>query len=163
MSNISIRFTKKEDQKEVSRWFMEPGILRWFPMCNLKEVNDSVNIWFSYIPYKASLTALYDGIVCGAALLYLQPYKKLAHQSLFVIIVDEQYRNKGVGKRLLEELSYLAKERFNLEFLHLEVYHGNPAISLYKRFGFIEYGVHKRFLKEEDGAYRDKIMMRKYL
>lgn len=160
---IAIRFGKKEDEPHMIRWLMEPGVLRWFPMCDLREVQDSSRIWFNYTEQKAVLTAVYDGITCGSAILYISPYKKFAHQCLFAIIVDGEYRGKKIGTRLMEELTHLAKQRFSIELLHLEVYSGNPALSLYKRLGFKEYGIHKNFLKEADGNYRDKILMQKFL
>ena len=132
-------------------------------MDNLSETEDSSRIWFSYMKYNAVLSALYDGVLCGTSILYVQPFEKLSHQCLFAIIVDEKYRNKGVGTALLNELMDLAKQRFSIELLHLEVYDGNPAISLYERTGFERYGVHKNFLKEAPGKYRDKILMQKKL
>jgi len=57
----------------------------------------------------------------------------------------------------------LAKERFKIEFLHLEVYEGNPAIRLYQRLGFEQYGFQRQFVKDEDGKYLGKILMQKYL
>ena len=86
----------------------------------------------------------------------------MSHQCLFAIIVDEKFRGKGIGAKLLRELMTLAKERFKLELLHLEVYQGNPAINLYKRLGFKEYGIHRRFMKDK-GRYLDKILMQKNL
>ena len=116
----------------------------------------------SYYKYHAVLTALWESVPCGIANLYLQPYKKLAHQCLFAIIVDEKYRGKGVGTRLITELMALAKERFKIELLHLEVYEGNPAIHLYERLGFTQYGIHRRFVKDGD-RYLSKILMQKSL
>lgn len=162
-NNICIRFGKKEDEPHMVRWLMEPGVLRWFPMSDLREVQDSSRIWFSYAEQKAVITAVVDGVICGSAILYISPFKKLSHQCLFAIIVDKEYRGKKIGTRLLTELLTLAKKRFSIELLHLEVYKENPAINLYKRMGFSEYGIHKNFLKESDGSYRDKIFMQKTL
>jgi putative acetyltransferase len=136
--------------------------LEGFPLNDLREIEDAARIWISYSKQQAVLTALWDGVPCGIANLYLQPYQKMSHQCLFAIIVDEKYRGKGIGAKLLRELMTLAKERFKLEFIHLEVYQGNPAINLYKRLGFKEYGVHRRFMKDQ-GRYIDKILMQKYL
>ena len=94
---------------------------------------------------QACFTAYVDGVPAGMSTLYLQPYQKFAHQCLFAIIVDEKYRNHGIGKALLEYMSKEAKEKFNIEILHLEVYEGNPAYRLYERMGFQEFGRQPRF------------------
>ena len=160
--SLEIRLAVEEDQTYLINWLLQPGVLSWFPLADLKEVEDAARIWVSYAKREAVLTALWDGVPCGSANLYLQPYKKLAHQCLFAIIVDEQHRGKGVGTALLRELIILSKEKFQLEFIHLEVYEGNPAINLYKRFGFEQYGIHERFIKDQ-GRYISKILMQKNL
>lgn len=160
---ISIRFAEEDDERLLVDWLMQPGVLEWFPLNDLREVQDAARIWLSYRRLNAVLTALWNGVPCGNATLYIQPYRKLKHQCLFAIIVDEKYRGKGVGKRLIEELILLAKTQFNLELLHLEVYEGNPAIRLYERLGFTRYGLHPRFVKESNGRYLNKVLMQKAL
>ncbi len=160
--HLTIRFAEEADQKLLVEWLLQPGVLDGFPLNDLREVEDAARIWVSYAKNHAVLTALWDGVPCGIANLYLQPYEKMAHQCLFAIIVDEKHRGKGIGAKLMRELMQLAKERFHLEFLHLEVYQGNPAIDLYRRLGFQQYGVHKKFIKDK-GRYIDKILMQKYL
>lgn len=162
IDHVTIRFGEDSDQKYLIEWLLQPGVLDGFPLFDLREIEDAARIWLSYAKHHAVLTALWDGIPCGIANLYLQPYEKMAHQCLFAIIVDEKYRGKGIGAKLLRELMALAKERFKLEFVHLEVYRGNPAIDLYRRLGFKEYGVHRKFMKS-NGQYIDKILMQKYL
>jgi putative acetyltransferase len=160
--HLTIRFGEEGDQKYLTEWLLQPGVLDGFPLHDLREVEDAARIWVSYSKNKAVLTALWDGAPCGIANLYLQPFEKLSHQCLFAIIIDEKRRGQGIGMKLMQELIKLAKEKFSLEFLHLEVYRGNPAINLYKRLGFVEYGVHPRFMKDK-GRYIDKILMQKYL
>ncbi len=161
--NLTIRVTDIEkDSPHLKSWLFEPGVLRWFPMFDEREVDDAVKIWVSYAKYEACFTIECDGVPCGVANLYLQPYKKLSHQCLFAIVVSEKFRNKGIGKELLTHLMKSAKEKFNIEILHLEVYEGNPAIRLYRRMGFIEYGVEKHFIRD-NAEYISKIMMQKYL
>ena len=159
---VEVRLAVLEDEPHLKRWLNDPKILRWFPMMDVREVEDSVRIWMSYVRLKGGLTACLDGVPVGMANLYLQPYKKFMHQCLFSIIVEEKYRGKGIGKALLEHLIKLAKEEHQMEFLHLEVYDGNPAIHLYQRTGFKEYGCHRRFIKT-GGEYIDKILMQKEL
>jgi RimJ/RimL family protein N-acetyltransferase len=159
---IQIRYTEMSDAKYLKEWLLQPSVARWFPMYDEVEVEDAVGRWISFCRYKCSLTAVYNGIPCGLTTLYLQPYKKLAHQCLFAIIVSEKFRNKGIGTALLSYLMKSAKEKFNIEILHLEVYEGNPAIHLYQRMGFTQYGVEPRFIRDKS-EYISKIMMQKYL
>jgi ribosomal protein S18 acetylase RimI-like enzyme len=160
--HLTIRFAQESDERYLIDWLLQPGVLQGFPLSDLREIEDAARIWMSYAKYGAVLTALWDGVPCGIANFYLQPYQKLSHQCLFAIIVDEKYRGKGVGTKLMEELLALGKERFKLKFVHLEVYEGNPAIHLYRRMGFKEYGFQKNFIKDQ-GRYIGKILMQKYL
>ncbi len=113
--------------------------------------------------WKCCLTAEYRGIPCGYAVLFLHAYKKIAHQCLFGMIVDQEYRNQGIGTQLILHLEELGKTNFHLEVLYLEVFEGNPAISLYRRLGFREVGYQRHWLKEDDGLFRSKITMEKLL
>ena len=157
---LQIRLGEESDQKYLVEWLLQPSVLDGFPLADLREVEDAARIWLSYTRFGAVLTALWDGVPCGIANLYIQPYKKMSHQSLFAIIVDEKFRGKGVGTRLLSELIEIAKNQFKMDFLHLEVYEGNPARNLYERMGFVQYGVQRHFVKDE-GVYKAKIMMQK--
>ncbi len=159
---LTFRCTQADDAPLLTEWLSLPGILRWFPMIDPKEIEDAVRIWVGYSRIESTLTAEWNGIPCGMAILYIQPYQKLAHTCLFAIIVKEEYRGKGIGGALLSQLMALARERFHIEVLHLEVYEGNPAQRLYERMGFTEFGRQSRFIKE-NGNYIAKIMMQKKL
>lgn len=72
------------------------------------------------------------------------------------------YRGKGIGSLLLESVIKKAKE-FGLEKVELHVYTDNdPAIALYKKYGFEEEGVIKKYRKL-DGKYFDCLSMAKFL
>lgn len=159
---VDLRYTQMEDIDHLREWLLEPGILKAFPMIDAPEVEDSVKHWISFSKYKCSLTALKDGKPAGIATLCLMPYKKLAHQCLLSIIVGKGYRGAGVGTVLMNNLLHLAKNYFRIEVIYLEVYEGNPAISLYKRFGFREIGFQKHFMKE-NGEYIGKVIMERIL
>lgn len=159
---LSFRVSEQADAPYLSSWLNDPEILTWYPMCNEREIEDSVRIWISYGNIGSAFTAVWNGVPCGMALLYIQPFKKLAHQALFAILVDKGFRNRGVGGRLIEELIRVGKEKFHLEMILLEVYEGNPAINLYRRLGFQEYGCQAHFIKEM-GKYRGKIFMQKQI
>ncbi len=159
---LTTRFTQETEGHLLKQWLQQGDTLRWFPMFDEREIDDAVRIWIGYAKYQASLTAEYDGVPCGMANLNLQPYQKMAHQCLLSIIVDEEHRGKGVGTLLLRDLEKLAKEKFRIELLHLEVYKGNPAVNLYRRSGYVEFGCQTRFIKDK-GEYIGKIFMQKPL
>lgn len=160
--DIVVRYTEMEDAPHLREWLSEPGVLKWFPMGDPPEVEDAIRHWIGFSRYKCSLTAVANGVPCGLTTLYLMPYRKVAHQCLFSIIVDKAHRGKGVGTLLLNNLIHLAKEQFRLEVLYLEVYEGNPAISLYRKFGFKEVGFQQYFIKE-DGKYLGKTIMERLI
>lgn len=161
-SDIEIRYTEAGDAKYLKQWLNEKETGRWFPMYDAVEVDDAVGRWIGFYRYKCSLTAVKDGVPCGLTTLYLQPYRKLAHQCEFGIIVGDGYRGQGVGSQLLRNLMVLAKENFRIELLHLTVYAENPAIRLYRRFGFREFGRQSHWIKS-DGAYVARIFMERFL
>ncbi|GAB4234219.1 MAG: hypothetical protein Tsb0021_13480 [Chlamydiales bacterium] len=164
---LEVRLTEEEDGKYLKEWLSHPSVNRWFPMCTDEENTDAVARWIIFHRYKCSLTAVMHGVPCGITTLYLQPYRKLTHQCEFGIIVSHQFRNNRVGSVLLECLMKLARENFNIEVLHLQVYAENPAIRLYKRFGFREFGRQTHFIKEGDSkkgnSYVGRILMEKFL
>jgi len=160
--HISSRLTDSKDLPLFVKWLMQKDVLIGFPMCDRREVEDAVSLWTTYIEKGVSLTALYDGQPVGAANLYIQEVEKLSHQALFVIIVDEAYRGRGIGTFLLHEIQALGKKR-GVEILHLEVYDKNPAVRLYEKLGFKKYGSHPHYLRDGEGNYYDKIFMQMLL
>ncbi len=161
-SGVEIRYTEPGDAKYLKEWLMDLSVRRWFPMDDEVEVDDAVMRWIAFHRFKCSLTILKDGVPCGIATLYLQPYRKLAHQCEFGIIVGTGYRNMGIGSYLMSSIMHLAKEKFKIELLHLQVYAENPAMNLYKRFGFKEFGRQNSWIKEKD-RYVGRVFMERFL
>jgi len=160
---LEIRYTEPQDAPHLKAWLMDPTVQRWFPMFDEIEIDDAVNRWVGFYRYKCSLTAVLDGVPCGLATIYLQPYRKLAHQCELGIIVGPETRGKGIGTYLMNSLAHLAKENFHIELLHLQVYSGNPAIRLYERLGFREFGRQSHWIKEKEGEYVGRIFMEKFI
>ncbi|KIC72529.1 putative acetyltransferase [Neochlamydia sp. TUME1] len=160
---IELRYSDLSDGKYLKQWLLDPSVARWFPMFDEVEIDDAVARWIGFSRYKCSLTATKEGVPCGITTLYLQPYRKLAHQCEFGIIVAPEMRGQGVGTLLISNLSHMAKENFKIEVLHLQVYAENPAIHLYTRMGFREFGRQTHWIKEKDGFYVGRVFMERWL
>lgn len=159
LGEINIRNIVAADTVYLKQYLNSPSVLRWFPMSNTKEIEDSVNVWQTFARRGSAFAIEKNYTPLGFSLTYINHYAKLKHQALFAIIVGEPYQNQGIGSLLLQYVIQTAKDDFNLEILHLEVYEHNPAYRLYTRFGFKEFGRHEKFLKEKDGSYHTKISM----
>jgi RimJ/RimL family protein N-acetyltransferase len=163
LHGVEVRYTQPDDAKYLKEWLMDPGTRCWFPMADEVEVDDAVLRWIAFHRYKCSLTITKDGVPCGIATLYLQPYRRLAHQCEFGIIIGKDYRNIGIGTHLMNHLIHLAKEKFKIQLLHLQVYLGNPAIRLYKRFGFQEFGRQTSWIQEEGNRFGGRVFMERFI
>jgi GNAT superfamily N-acetyltransferase len=58
------------------------------------------------------------------------------------LFVEASHQGQGIGTQLLD-LAESASREHGAQVLHLEVNHGNSAIELYRRRGFVD---HKRYL-----------------
>ena len=58
------------------------------------------------------------------------------------LFVAQSHRGQGIGTQFLD-LADKVSAAHHAKFLHLEVNHGNPAIELYRRRGFVD---HQRYL-----------------
>lgn len=161
--DVDLRYTDLSDGKYLKQWLLDPTVARWFPMFDEVEIDDAVSRWIGFSRYKCSLTAIKDGVPVGISTLYLQPYRKLAHQCEFGIIVAPEMRGQGVGKLLIKNLMHLAKENFKIELLHLQVYAENPAINLYRRMGFREFGRQTHWIKEQGDFFVGRVFMERFL
>jgi len=76
----------------------------------------------------------------------------LEHSGWILIGVREAFQAHGVGSRLLRTLIGAGTIIFGLRRIQLTVFGDNePAIKLYKRFGFEIEGRHRDFVRRDDG------------
>jgi ribosomal protein S18 acetylase RimI-like enzyme len=150
LPGFDIRYTYLTDTFYLKRWLNHPGMLHWFPMSDEKEIEDAVQCWMGFCRYSSSLTATLQGVPCGMGTLFLMPYQKVSHHSLFKLIVDPEHQRKGIGTSLVRNLKHLAKNYFQLELIHTEVFEKNPLISLLQKLEFTEFGYQENYVKEGD-------------
>jgi ribosomal protein S18 acetylase RimI-like enzyme len=85
-----------------------------------------------------------------------------SHRGTLGMGVAALHRGKGLGARLLQACLDHAP-RSGLEKIELTVYTSNVnAIALYRKFGFVEYGLQKDY-RRVDGVVYDALLMEKTL
>ncbi|MBK6800807.1 GNAT family N-acetyltransferase [Novosphingobium sp.] len=75
---------------------------------------------------------------------------------LLLIAVDPAQRGKGIGGALLTRFAAEARER-GAQRLLLEMRRGNPAETLYRRFGFEQIGQRPNYYRTPDGSRIDAV------
>ncbi|MBS0626388.1 MAG: GNAT family N-acetyltransferase [Verrucomicrobia bacterium] len=143
MEDFDIRFTTMEDYEPLHRWFSEPGATDDFAF-DEKEMESALKNWIGFCKYKASLTGMIRDVPCAVGTLFLMPYLKVAHHCSFYLMVDPQHRNKGIGTSMVRNLLHLAKTRFRLESVHVEVFEPSPLLPLLEKQKF------EMFARQED-------------
>lgn len=162
IQGLTIRYTVPQDAEWLKRWLSDPSVRDAFPMISDTEIDDAVRRWISFSRIRSSLTVEMDGRPVGIATLYIQAYKRLLHQTEFGVIVDQGYRNRSIGSFLLSSIMKLAKHHFHVELIHLQVYQDNPAIKLYEKFGFREFGRQTHWIKDGE-RYVGRIFMERFI
>jgi L-amino acid N-acyltransferase YncA len=84
---------------------------------------------------------------------------RLRHTAGLGVFVRRTHRNQGIGSEMMRELETRAKN-MGVEVLYLEVYSISPAVDLYRRLGYTEYGKLPGGFKYR-GEYVDMISMYK--
>ena len=96
-------------------------------------------------PFSKEVVYVENGLIIGY-LSYSIMYEKAEINEIFVL---NNFRNQGVGSRLME---YLIKKCQFCENITLEVRKNNDsAIKLYKKYGFKEVTLRKNYYKGIDG------------
>lgn len=88
--------------------------------------------------YRTILVAEQDGLLVGTVSVH-PLHEPAAPLHLFALDVAPEWRNRGVGTRLIEYVIEEARRRGHPR-IHLEVRTDNPARRLYHRLGFRRVG-----------------------
>lgn len=136
--NLIIRRTEPSDYEAIVKIFSGPKVI-WG---TLQIPYPSVEQWRKRIAEPPegfySLVACVDGEVVGQIGLQTFPNRpRRRHVGEIGMMVRDDWQGKGIGTALMQALVDLADKWLNLYRLELDVYTDNePAIKLYKKFGF---------------------------
>ena len=94
----------------------------------------------------------YVAEIDGHAVGYMGMWSLSGEGHITNVAVAREYRRRGIAKALISHFEEIARSE-NLEFMTLEVRASNePAISLYKSFGFCEVGRRKNYYENKEDA-----------
>lgn len=166
---MQVRVLKPKDAKDY--WNLRLTTLKQHPDAFLLTVEEELKRLYPIKritallkdPTRITIGAFIAERLVGSITLQMETYKKIKHKaSVLSFFIEDDYRNRGIGKRLLTEVITLSK-RHDIEQLLLAVVSTNEgAIALYESFGFTVFGVEKNALKV-NGQYFDEQHMIFYL
>ena len=112
---------------------------------------------------KARLVADVEGEVIGNLEIFFGRHSLSYHTAgISTVVVNPRYRRRGIAMKLVESALNVAKEK-NIEIVKIDVEAKNtPAVKLYTKAGFKQYGRLERGMIRE-GEYDDLILLKKDL
>lgn len=88
------------------------------------------------------------------------PNERYRHRAGVGIMILKAYWGKGIGSAMMDALIEAMKET-EVEQLELDAVSTNAAaLALYKKAGFVQYGLLERGMKYRDGSYADLVLMK---
>ena len=157
MNDFDIRFSEERDLASLEEWFLDPAACNDYPFGE-QEKGDALKNWIGFSRYKASLTGMIGNEIVAIGTLFLMPYKKVAHHCSFYLIVAPVHRRKGVGTSMVRNLMHLAKTRFALESMDVEVYEPSHLQPILQKLGFEIFARQEGFVKTEN-CVRARVLM----
>lgn len=94
----------------------------------------------------------------------IEPRKgKASHVGYFGIYIKKEFRNLGIGTRLISKIIEIARQK-SVNIIQLCVFASNSrAIHVYKKFGFQEAGRIRNGIEFQDSTHTDEVLMALYL
>jgi putative acetyltransferase len=146
-ANFDIRYSTLDDLPILQKWFADPSERAPFPFETDSETEEVLKNWIGFARFKAALTGILGDVPCAMGTLLLMPYRKVAHLGSFYLIVDPKHRRQGIGTSMVRNLLHLAKTRFSLESIYVDVYEPNPILRILEKNRFDLFARQENFVK----------------
>ena len=156
--DFDIRYSSHDDLTFLQKWFSDPIERLSFPFDTDNETDDVLKNWIGFSKYKAALTGTLSNEPCALGTLLLMPYRKVAHHASFYLIVAPEHRCKGIGTSMVKNLLHLAKTRFSLESVSIEIYEPSLLLPILTKLRFEIYARQENYIKI-DGNGHSRILM----
>lgn len=162
---VTIRPMVKEDVDKLHAFFSRmPREDRLFLRDDVS-IRDVIESWAGELDYERvlPLVAEVGGNIVGDATLHQRKFGWTNHVGKVRIVIEKDYRGKGLATRMVEELIAIAK-RAKLEQLVVELMADQTAaIAAFKRLGFEKEAVFYNYVKDQTGEERNLVVLIKNL
>ncbi len=112
------------------------------------------------MPGHLAIVAEYEMELIGLLNFHLDPRKRMKHNGTLSVNVSRTWRNRGIGRALLQALIAWAQEQSGIEKISLEVFANNErGLALYSSLGFRQEGHLVNQIKMAEGVYVDVYLM----
>lgn len=110
---------------------------------------------------RFTLGAFINNELVGIVTFVRESNPKIVHKgNIYAMYVSPEFREKGIGKSLIQELVIRAKQYDGLEQINLTVITNNIAAKrLYETIGFVTYGIERNALKTECQYWDEDLMV----
>lgn len=156
---ITIRKVEPADAEAVWKCYNAPQVVRntlQLPYRSLESVRE---LLIKSGEGDHILVAVIDGEVVGTIGLHTTTRPRLRHKAGIGMMVRDDWQGKGVGSAMMRAVVDLADKWLNLTRIELTVFTDNePAIALYRKFGFQIEGTLRKFAFR-DGEFVDAYTM----
>lgn len=143
-----IRYPKRTDLQELWRYINELSKEKTFINYQGEEISlGDERVWLNGVikqnkeRFSLHLVVESKGKIIGVSGIEMRG-RAQKHLGYFGISVAKEFRNKGIGKKIMEIVIKEGRDTLEpLKIIYLDVFGNNPiARSIYKSFGFKEYG-----------------------
>ena len=159
---MRIRLRDNRDSSDLLELFNEERFLYYASARGPFSSIDELQSWLANIACSNSfeVVGVYAGKTIGFGGLYVMG-DSLSHSGWILLGVREAFQRRGVGAKLLQMMMAAAGMIIGLRRVQLTVFGDNdPAIKLYRRFGFEVEGRHRDFVRRGEG-FIDALTMAK--
>ncbi len=162
IDGLRIRLRDNRDGSDLLELFNEERFLHYASAKGPFASTDELQSWLANIACSKKFEAV--GVVAGKTIGFGGLYVMgdgLSHSGWILLGVREAFQARGIGARLLQMLMGAASVLMGLRRVQLTVFGDNdPAIKLYRRFGFEVEGRHRDFVRRGEG-FVDALTMAK--
>lgn len=152
MTSYKINSVKKEDIIELRENLNDPEVCKFLYVEYPVSLRECVDYWTQRLqnPFFHAWAArtVKDNKIAGVITLTQSEQKKVRHNADLSLVVGRLFWNKGVGSDLVRYVLQEAKQ-LGITRIGLSVVAANePAVSLYKKNGFVIYGRRRCYFRQ---------------